>query len=61
MDITHDFDRWAELDERGLREEDLARGLADGRDLSVLEAKRLGDFAGVADVQKPLDHVIHIE
>ncbi len=41
MRVTDDLDGRAELDERRLREEDLARSLADGGDLGVFE-RRLG-------------------
>jgi hypothetical protein len=61
VDVTDDLDGRGELDERRLREEDLARGLADGRNLGVLQAERLAHFARVADVEQPLDHVVHVQ
>lgn len=61
MHVTDNLDGWGELDKRGLAEEDLARSLADGDYLGVLETQRLAHFARVSDVQKPLYHVIDIE
>ena len=41
MDIADDFDGRGELEQRGLAEEDLARGLAEGGDFGILETDGL--------------------
>jgi hypothetical protein len=61
MDISHNLDGRAELDERGLREEDLARGKTDGSDLCVLEGDCLCDLAGVACLEQAGDHRVDVE
>jgi hypothetical protein len=61
VDVADDLDGRGELDECRLGEEDVAGGLADGNDLCVLKAERLAHFAGVADVEQPLDHVVDVE
>lgn len=61
VDVTDDLDRRGELDERRLREKDLAGGETDGCDLSILEGDRLGDFARVAGLEEPGNHGVDVE
>lgn len=61
MHVANDLDGWRELYKRGLAEEDLTSGLANGSDLCVFEAQRLADFAGIPDVEETLDHIIDIK
>lgn len=61
MHVADYLDGRGELDEGGLAEKNLAGSLAYGGDLRVLEAERLGDLAGVSNVEKALDHIIDIK
>jgi len=61
MHVANDLDWWGKFDKSRLAEKDFAGSKADGGDLSILEAKRFGDLAGVADVEEALDHVVDVK
>lgn len=61
MDVADDLDGGRQLDQGRLREEDLARSLADGRHFRVLETNRLRDLARVARVEESPNHVVDVE
>jgi len=61
MDVANDLDWWGKFDKSGLAEKDFAGSKADGGDFSILEAERLGNLAGVADVEEALDHVVDVK
>ena len=61
MDVANDLDWWGKFDKSGLAEKDFAGSKADGGDFSILEAERLGNLAGVADIEEALDHVVDVK
>lgn len=60
MNITDDFDRRCEFDERRLGEEDILGGAADGIDLTVFETEGFGDAVGVSSLEQARNVVINV-
>lgn len=61
MHIADNLDGRTELDERRLAEKHFPRRRTDTGDLCILQRGALCDFAAVARLEQPLDHVVHIE
>lgn len=61
MHISHNLHRRRQLDQRGLRKEDLAGCLTDGRDLRILEANGFRYLSRVARIEQAGDHVVNVE
>lgn len=58
--VADDLDRWRELDEGWLGQEDLSGCHADCMDLGVFQWRGLCDFARVTGLEESPDHVVDV-
>lgn len=58
--VADNLDGGVELDQRGLRQENLPCCLADGQDFAVLETDALCDFSRISCIQQSRDHVVNV-